>query len=82
MNTNTNKVVESVNVKIDEYSDLNEERQVQEPKDYKTFVYYYEGMPTKEPMTLAIEQISITVESHLIVVKSHSDTELHIDVEH
>ena len=32
LNTNTNKIVESVNVKVDEYSKLNEERQVQEPK--------------------------------------------------
>ena len=38
LNTNTNKVMESVNVKIDEYSELNEERQVWEPKDYKTFI--------------------------------------------
>ena len=26
LNTNTNKIVESVNVKVDEYSELNEER--------------------------------------------------------
>ncbi len=41
MNTNTKKVVESVNVKVDEYSKKNKERQEQEPKNYKTFMYYY-----------------------------------------
>ena len=51
-------------------------------EDYKTFMYYYEGMPTKEPMTFAAKQVFVTVGSHPTVVESHSDTELHTDVKH
>ena len=75
-NTNTSKILERINVKVDEYSKLNEEIQVQEPEDYKTFIYYYEGMPTREPKIPSIEEVSITVESHPIIAKSHSDTEV------
>ena len=45
LNTNTNKVVESLNVKVDEYSKLHEGEQLQELEDYRTFIYYYDGMP-------------------------------------
>ena len=45
LNTKTKKVVESVNVKVDEYLDLHEVEQLQESEDYRTFIYYYEGMP-------------------------------------
>ena len=79
MNTNTNKNFESVNVQVDEYFELNEERQVREPKDYKTFIYYYEGMPTGELKIPAIEQVSITIESHPMITESHLDIKLQID---
>ena len=39
-------------------------------------------MSAKEHVTLAIEQVFVTIKSHAIVAKSHLDTELHIDVEH
>ena len=61
LNTNTNKIEESINVEVDECLELNEVIQVHEPKDYKNFIYYYEGMPTEELEILAIEQASITV---------------------
>ena len=80
MNTNTNKIVESINVKVDECFELNEERQVQEPKDYKNFMYYYEGMPTGELEIPTIEQVNVIAESHPIVIESHLDIKLHIDV--
>ena len=79
---NTKKVVESVNVKVDEYSKKNKERQEEEPKNYKTFMYYYEGMSAEEIVTPTIEQVSVTVESHPTIAKSHSDAKLYRDVEH
>ena len=36
--------MESVNVKVDEYIELHEFEYKEEPKDYKTFIYYYEGI--------------------------------------
>ena len=43
---------------------------MKEPKDYKTFIHYYEGMPTEELEIPTIEQASITSESHLVDVES------------
>ena len=68
--------MESVNVKVDEYSELHEVEQPKELEDYRTCIYYYEGMLTEEPMILAIEQVSITIESHPMIFESHSDSEL------
>ena len=74
--------MESVNAKVDEYFELNEDRKVQEPKGYRTLIYCYEGMPVGEHEFPTIEKVFVIVESHPIVVESHSDIELHIDVEH
>ena len=38
LNTNTNKVVESVNVKFDEYTEVHEDEPMKKPKEYKSFV--------------------------------------------
>ena len=40
------------NVKFDEYTEVYEAEPMKEPKEYKSFVYFYEGMPTKEDSTL------------------------------
>ena len=68
--------MESVNVKVDEYLELNEVIQVHKSRDCKTFIYFYEGISTKELEILAIEQDSITIESHLVEVDSQSTIEL------
>ena len=39
LNSNTNKVVESVNVKIDEFVERRDTACKEEPKDYSTFIY-------------------------------------------
>ena len=52
---------------------------MQDLEDYKTFILCYEGMPIGEPEILAIEQVSITVKSHPMIVESHLDTKLQID---
>ena len=44
LNNNTNKVVESANVKFDEYTEIDEDEQKKEPENYKTFMYYYEDI--------------------------------------
>ena len=75
MNTNTNKIVESVNV--DEYLELYEVVQKQEPEDYKTFIYYYDGMSTEELEIQVVEKFYVIVESHTVNVESHLDTKLH-----
>ena len=51
LNTNTNKVVESANVKFDEYTEVYEAEPMKELEEYKSFVYFYEGMPTEEDAT-------------------------------
>ena len=48
LNTNTNKVVESENMKFDEYTEVHEAESMKEKKEYKSFVYFYEGVPTEE----------------------------------
>ena len=82
LNINTNKVVESVNVKVDKYFELNKERQEEEPKNYKTFMYFYEDMPIEEIVTPIAEQVSVIVKSHPTIVESHLDVELHRDAKH
>lgn len=48
LNSNTKKVVESENVKVDEYIEVHEDEPMKEPKNYKTIIYYYEGMSVDE----------------------------------
>ena len=47
MNTNTNKVVESANVKFDELAEVQNVEFTKKIEKYKTFVYGYEGMPNE-----------------------------------
>ena len=68
MNTNTNKIVESVNVKVDEYSKLHEVEQNEELENYKTFIYYYKGLSANETKIQAIKQVFVTFESHKLNV--------------
>ena len=48
LNTNTNKIVESTNVNFDEYIEVNDVEPMKKPEEYKSFVYLYERMFTKE----------------------------------
>ena len=45
LNINTNKVVESKNVKFDELVKVQNVENTKKIEEYKTFVYFYEGMP-------------------------------------
>ena len=52
LNSDTNKVVESENLKIDEYTEIHEDEQKKEPENYKTFMYYYQGISTNVDNTM------------------------------
>ena len=52
---------------------------MKEPKEYKSFVYFYEGMPTKEDVANQAtnqQKVSMTTESHSMNVELH----LHSDI--
>ena len=49
LKSNTNKVLESVNMKVDEYVENNEVECKKEPKDYIIFIYIDEGEPKTFP---------------------------------
>ena len=48
LNSNTNKVVESEILKFDEYTKVHKDEPKKEPKNYRTFMYYYEDMSTDD----------------------------------
>ena len=84
LNVNTKKVVESANVKFDEYTEVHEVEPMKEPKEYKSFVYFYEGMPIDEDVVNQVtnqQQILVSVKSHTMNVKLHSGIELQLGVE-
>ena len=49
LNSNINKIVESENVRVDEFVEKSEEECKKEPKDYRQFVFIYEGEPISIP---------------------------------
>lgn len=49
LNYYSNKVVESENVRVDEYAEKNEVECKKKPEDYRKFVYIYEGEPSTLP---------------------------------
>ena len=51
LNTNTNKIVESANVNFDEYTEVHDDEPIKRLEEYKSFVYFYKGMPAKEEAT-------------------------------
>ena len=48
LNVNTNKVMESANVNFDEHVEVQDNESIKKPKEYKSFVYFYEGMHNEE----------------------------------
>ena len=47
LNINTNKIVESANVKFDELAEVQNAENTKKIEEYKTFVYFYEVMPNE-----------------------------------
>ena len=56
LNNNTNKVVESVNLNFDDYTEVHEDEPKKEPKNYRTFMYCYGGMSDKVDGIVAANQ--------------------------
>ena len=57
--------MESVNVKFDEYTEVHEVEPMKELEEYKSFVYFYEGMTIDEDVVNQVanqQQVSVTVE--------------------
>ena len=56
---------------------------MKEPEVYKSFVYFYEGMPTEEATNQVgnQQQVSVTTDTHPMNTKMHSGTKLYLDVE-
>ena len=66
MNINTNKVVESTNVKFDELVEVQNIESTRNIEEYKYFVYFYEGMPNGSEVTNQNnnqQQTSVSTES-------------------
>ena len=66
LNTNTNKIVESTNVKFDELAEFQNDECTKKPKGYNSFVYFYEGMTDKgdvENQIVNHQRTSLSVES-------------------
>ena len=66
LNVNTNKVVESTNVKFYELAEVQNVECTKKIEEYKTFVYFYEGMPNEGEVANQNDnqqQTSISVES-------------------
>ena len=48
LNTNTSKVVESANVNFDEFIKVDEAKLATEPEQYRSFIYFYDGILNEE----------------------------------
>ena len=72
MNINTNKVVESANVKFDELAEFQNVENSKKTEEYKTFVYFYEGMPNDGEVATQNDnqqQNLVSTESQIVNVK-------------
>ena len=79
LNANTKKVVESVIVNFDEHAKVQDNESIKKPEEYKSFVYFYEGLPNKEDFTNQIgnqKKIWVFVESQPVNVELHLDAKL------
>ena len=82
LNVNTNKVVERTNIKFDELTKVQNIKRPKKTEGYKTFIYFYEGMPNNGEVANQNDnqqQTSVSVESQIVNVelKMHLDAELY-----
>ena len=56
LNTNTKKIVESANVNFDEHTKVQDDESIRRLGKYRSFVYFYEGMPAEEEVANPIEK--------------------------
>ena len=66
MNVNTNKVVERKNVRFDELAEVQNVENTKKIEEYKTFVYFYEGIHNNDEIATPNDyqqQNTVSVES-------------------
>ena len=71
--------METAKVNFDEYTEVHGDEPIKRPEEYKSFVYFYEGMPIEEDSSNQVkiqQQVSVTVKSQIVNVKLHSDAKL------
>ena len=76
--------MESADVKFDEYTEVHKAKPMKEPKEYESFVYFYEGMPTNEDDINQVanqQQVLVIVKSHTMNFEFHLGTEIHSSAE-
>ena len=85
LNVNTKKVVESANVKLDELAKVQNDECTKKIEEYKSFIYFYEGMPNEDDAANQNEnqqQTTISAESQPVnaelqnVGNAHSDSKI------
>ena len=84
LNVNTNKVVESANVNFDEFVEDYGEESGKESENYRSFVYFHDGLPNQEDtmnQTPNQQQISISAESQIMNARTQVGTESHLGAE-
>ena len=78
LNVNTNKIVERANVNFDEFVEEHEVELAKESKQYRSFIYFYDGIPNEEDVVNQVanqKQVSIPAESQTMNVELHLGTE-------
>ena len=71
-------------MKFDEYTKVYEVEPMKELEEYKSFVYFYEGMHVEEDVANQAtnqQKVSMIVESHTMNVELHLGTKLYLDAE-
>ena len=82
LNTNTNNIVESENVSFDEYTKVHEDEPMKKLEEYKSFVYFYEGMAVEEDASNQVtnqQKVLINADLHPTKAELHLGTKLHSD---
>ena len=68
--------MESANVNFDEYTEVHDDESIKRSEEYRSFVYFYEGMPVDEEATNPIvnqKQVLVSTKSQPV------NTELHLE---
>ena len=71
--------MESANVNFDEHTKLQDDESIKKLEEYGSFVYFYEGMPTKEEDSNQFgnqQKVLVSAKSHPVNTKLHSNSKL------
>ena len=71
--------MESANVNFDEHIEVQDDESIKKLEEYRSFVYFYEGIPIQEEATNPIanqQQVSVSAESQPMNAKLHLEAEL------